>query len=86
MLSCSWKESFGIECPTCGFQRSFIELIQGDIVESILLFPATIPLIVTFLILFGHLIFKLRSGAKAIILSFSFTVFLIVSNFVAKLI
>lgn len=84
MIPCSWKESFGIECMTCGAQRSAGLMIDGKIIESILLFPATIPLLFTALFTFAHLIFHFRNGARIIIFSFSFSAFLIVINFVFK--
>lgn len=38
---------FGIDCPFCGFQRSFIALISGNLSASIAYFPALIPLLIT---------------------------------------
>lgn len=45
MLPCSWKETFGVECPSCGAQRSFDALVHGHVLESLQLFPALIPFI-----------------------------------------
>jgi uncharacterized membrane protein YjjP (DUF1212 family) len=56
MIACSWKDSFGIECPACGFQRSFLHLINGDFYKSLDLFPALIPIIILFLYVSLHLI------------------------------
>lgn len=85
MIPCSWKEQFGIDCLSCGAQRSFIELIGGDLLESILLFPALIPFLglVVFTIL--HFIFKFKHGARVILVLFSICVFLMILNFVIKL-
>ncbi len=44
MLPCPFKKLTGIDCPGCGFQRSILALLQGDINKSIHLYPATIPL------------------------------------------
>jgi hypothetical protein len=82
MLPCSWKEHFGIECPTCGFQRSFLELIQGNFFESLMLFPAILPLLFTIFILLFHLTFKFKHGAKYIIISFSLSTATIVFNYI----
>ncbi|MDB5018649.1 MAG: hypothetical protein JWQ84_3481 [Mucilaginibacter sp.] len=46
MLPCAYKSIFGIDCPGCGFQRSFIALLKGDLRESLLLYPATIPVLI----------------------------------------
>lgn len=85
MLTCHWKETFGVECMGCGFQRSFIALLEGDIMSSISLFPATIPLIFTFIYTIAHLLFKYDKGARNIIILFSFSALLMLGNFVYKL-
>jgi hypothetical protein len=46
MLSCFSKYYFGVECPGCGIQRSFVCLIRGDILDSLALYPALIPFMV----------------------------------------
>jgi len=85
LIDCSWKSNFGIDCLTCGFQRSFQALLQGEIVESFLIFPATIPLLIVFITLPIHLLFKFKHGARVIVLSFCVSAFLIVINYFAKL-
>jgi len=47
MLPCAYKSIFGIDCPGCGFQRSVIALLKGNFSESLQLYPATIPLLIT---------------------------------------
>lgn len=47
LLACPFKKLTGIDCPGCGFQRSIVALIKGNISESIHLYPAAIPLLVT---------------------------------------
>jgi len=85
LIECSWKSSFGIDCLTCGFQRSLEALLQGDFYNSFILFPATIPLLIVFLMLPIHLIFKLKHGAKIIVAFFSISAVLIVVNYSVKL-
>ena len=48
MFPCLSKTLFGIECLGCGFQRSFVLLIQGDFAGSFKMYPA---LLTTFLFL-----------------------------------
>jgi hypothetical protein len=86
MIPCSWKEHFGIECMTCGFQRSFLQLIKGELVDSFLLFPATLPLLLTFIVLVLHLLFRLKNGALAITGLFALSAVLILINFSIRLI
>ncbi len=86
MLECSWKSHFGVECMGCGFQRSFVLLMEGNFWESIQLFPATIPILLVFLYTGAHLIFKYKNGAKKIIILFSASVILMLGNFIWSLI
>ena len=48
MFPCLSKTLFGIECLGCGFQRSFLMLLQGDYSGSFKMYPA---LLTTFLFL-----------------------------------
>ena len=48
MFPCLSKTLFGIECLGCGFQRSFLLLMQGDFSGSFKMYPA---LLTTFLFL-----------------------------------
>lgn len=83
---CFYKKHFGIECLGCGFQRSFIELLKGNIIESLKLYPALIPFLFTFIFLAIHLKFKLKHGALIIKTLFIFTSSLVVMNFLYKII
>ena len=85
MLECHWKSTFGIECFGCGFQRSMVALFEGDFLESIRLYPAAIPLLITIVYTILHLRYKYKRGARNIVILFSFTVFLILANFLWKL-
>ena len=85
MIECSWKSTFGIDCLTCGFQRSVKLLFEGELIDSFLLFPATIPLLIIFMVLPIHLVFKFKHGARVIVYSFSMAALLIVFNYVVKL-
>jgi hypothetical protein len=48
LLPCPFKYITGVDCPGCGFQRSVIALIQGNLHQSLLLYPAAIPLLMFF--------------------------------------
>jgi hypothetical protein len=86
MLECSWKSYFGVECFGCGFQRSFLLLMEGNIWGSIKSFPATIPIILVFIYAGAHLIFKYKNGARNIVILFSTSAALMLANFIWKLI
>ena len=86
MLGCSFKKQLGFDCPGCGAQRSFNELLEGNVLESLILFPALFPLLFTFIYLFSHLKFNFKNGAKVIVISFSISALLMLLNFIYKLI
>jgi hypothetical protein len=50
MLPCPFKYVTGIDCPGCGFQRSVVQLLQGNFAQSWALYPGTVPLIILALI------------------------------------
>jgi hypothetical protein len=63
LLPCPFKKLTGIDCPGCGFQRSVLAMLQGDFYQSIILYPATIPLLAAtvFTVLDSRFVFD-RSG------------------------
>jgi hypothetical protein len=48
LIPCPFKYFTGIDCPGCGFQRSIVALIQGDLHKSFSLYPPAIPLLLFF--------------------------------------
>lgn len=62
MLPCVFKAAFGIECPGCGIQRSALLLLRGDLLGSLLMYPALIPLVLMVLFLGYHLVVGVRRG------------------------
>ena len=63
LLTCPSKYFFHIDCPGCGMQRSILALLEGDIVKSLSIYPATIPIFVLFGYTFLHLKFDFSKGA-----------------------
>lgn len=76
-LPCLFKKYFHLDCPGCGFQRSFIALLKGNISESFLLFPTTFALVLFFVFFFLNNKYQLanRRIVLNIGLIFIFTVF-----------
>lgn len=85
MHSCPYKHYFGIECFGCGMQRAFIELLKGNFIVSIELYPALVPLLLLFLLLITHLVFKIKNGAEILKYLFIFDVIIIIVSYFAKL-
>lgn len=55
LLTCPFKKLTGFDCPGCGFQRSVLSLLQGDVYKSLQLYPATIPIFtIAFLAVFEN--------------------------------
>jgi hypothetical protein len=83
---CFYKQHFGFECPGCGFQRAFTEILRGNIWESIKLYPALIPLFILILVLLFHLKFRFKFGSVFLKYWFLFTVGIVIVNYLYKLI
>jgi hypothetical protein len=86
MGTCAFKEHTGMDCPGCGMQRSFVELLKGNIWESIHLYPGLIPIIFTIIYLILHLTFSFKNGAKVLKISFIFTAIVIVVTYIIKIV
>ena len=86
MLDCLSVKIFGTECPGCGMQRSIIFLLEGDLKNSLITYPALIPTIILIFYLILHLIFKFKTGHKWILLMFIINVFIMIVNYVIKII
>ncbi|MBO4402595.1 MAG: DUF2752 domain-containing protein [Bacteroidales bacterium] len=46
-LPCVYRRLTGICCPFCGIQRSVIALFRGDFLQSVMLYPALLPLMLS---------------------------------------
>jgi hypothetical protein len=86
MLFCPSKRFFHIECPGCGFQRSVVALLKGDIKESLMLYPAAIPIILLVFYTILHLRFRFSHGPFVIKTLFAGSALIIVINYIYKII
>ena len=84
-IPCFYKKNFGFECPWCGSQRALKLLLEGNITESIVMFPALIPLILMFAFLGLHLIFKFRHGSRILVSLFVLNIVIIAVNYIIKI-
>ena len=85
-MPCFFKKYIDIRCPGCGLQTALIELLKGNIFESIIIYPALIPMLFLIFFLLLHLIFKFKKGALILKITFILSSILIVSNYIIKLI
>jgi hypothetical protein len=86
MLACPYKKYFGFDCFGCGMQRSIIALLKGNVVESFYFYPALIPIILMFLLLIAHIIYKFKNGAKWLKYNFILVTAIVVINLICKLV
>ncbi len=86
LLNCPFKKHLGIECFGCGFQRSVVLLTEGKFLESIKMYPATLPMFCLWAFVAAHLYFKFEHGARVIQFAFIFCTLIIITHFIYKLI
>ncbi len=84
LLSCHWKQNYGVECSGCGMQRSLIHLLKGEFTEAFFMYPAVYTLIAMLAYLGLHLKFNFQKGHKILLYLFIINVVLIVGNFILK--
>ena len=85
-LHCFYRSHFGVYCLGCGMQRSFAELLRGNIQNSFELFPALLPMLLMLVYLSLHLYFKFKDGPENLKLLFILNVVIIVFSYIYKLI
>ncbi|MBR3947104.1 MAG: DUF2752 domain-containing protein [Bacteroidales bacterium] len=86
LLPCPTKHFLGIECPGCGMQRAIIELLRGNLVDSIKLYPPLIPMLLMLVVLVINL--KVNSAVWQKVLKYFFiaNVAIILINYIFKFI
>ena len=84
MMTCPVKALTGHDCPGCGMQRSFIMLLKGDLLDSLIMFPGLIPIIITFITLALHLKFKYEKGGIVLMWMYIFSTAVILTSFFIK--
>lgn len=84
LLPCPSKSFLGVDCPGCGMQRSMIELLNGNFMESLKTYPGLLPVLFTLIILGLHLKYKFTHGAKTVQYSFIFSAGVIMISFIVK--
>ncbi|MBP7077745.1 MAG: DUF2752 domain-containing protein [Bacteroidales bacterium] len=85
MIPCPIKAITGYDCPGCGMQRSIMELLHGNLAESILLYPALFPLVAMFVFLMLHLKFEFKKGHIVLKFFFIINVAIIIISYFCKI-
>ncbi len=86
MLPCLSKQLFGIDCPGCGLQRSVALLLQGEFAASFLMYPGLLPMAALFGFLALNRLVPFRKANTIISILAGLTVFVILTNFLIKII
>jgi hypothetical protein len=85
MMPCALKSIFGIDCPICGFQRSFLLLLQGNFIESFKAYPPLIFALVLIVYAVATVCFPRYIGRK-FLPSYSLIVLIIIAiNYSVKI-
>jgi hypothetical protein len=85
LLTCPSKHFFHLDCPGCGFQRSIVALLEGDIGKSLQLYPATIPIFICLIFTGLHIKFGFKQGTFVIKGLFIFCVLIIAIFYIYKI-
>jgi hypothetical protein len=85
LLSCPIKELWGIDCPGCGLQRSFVLLLKGHLMESIRMYPALLPMLVLLFYTAFHLKWNRKNGSKVIVFLYLIIAIIVLFHYVWKM-
>lgn len=85
MLPCVNKKVFGVECPGCGVQRSFVHVVKGEFTDAFYMYPAIYTLIILGIILVLNKRFKFKHGKKIILTLAFVNVAIIVVSYIIKM-
>lgn len=86
LLTCPSRRWLHMQCPGCGFQRSFIALLGGDFRSSFILYPALVPFLVLLTLTSLHLVFRFRHGATMIKYCQLFVAIVVAVSYIYKVI
>ncbi len=84
MLPCVFKTLTGLSCPWCGFQRGIFELLNGNIFDSIEIFPPLLPMMAMIGMLILRLLKSTANRLSGLYITFSLTVLMLLLNFMLK--
>lgn len=84
LIPCPFKYLTKLDCPGCGFQRSVLALIQGDIEKSFHLYPPAIPFLLGVLIGISSYVFRWNKNSKMLKSVYLTAGFIILINYIYK--
>ena len=82
MIPCLNKKIFGIDCFSCGMQRSILLILKGDLYRAFYQFPAIYTIILFFVFVGLNFVDNKRNYHKIIIsLAIINAIFMVISYF-----
>lgn len=85
LFQCPFHAITNFNCPGCGLQRSVIFLLKGEIIASLQMYWATIPILAMFFYGFLFLKYRYKNGLSILVYLFSFNAILVVCNYIYKI-
>lgn len=85
LIPCPIKYLTNIDCPGCGFQRSVLALIQGNLAQSFHFYPPTIPFLLSVTTALSFYILKKNTESKMLKAMYFLTGAVVVINYVYKI-
>lgn len=86
LIPCPIKYLTNLDCPGCGFQRSVLALLKGNLVESFHLYPPTIPFLLSASTALSYYTLKKNTESNVLKTMYFFTGAVVVINYVYKII
>jgi hypothetical protein len=86
MLACPSRKYLHVECPGCGFQRSFMALLRGDFKGSFTYYPATLPILALLVFLLLHIKNRYENGALILRGIYLFCTAVIVAHYIYRIV
>lgn len=85
MLACPTKAIFHLDCPGCGFQSAFVDLMRGDFAGVWEHYPPLIPFLLTMLLLIVAVFTRFRFRLQFLMGAFVMTCTFILVNYSLKI-
>jgi Protein of unknown function (DUF2752) len=84
-LPCISQSLFHVSCPGCGFQRSAIALLRGQVGQSLQLYPALLPMLLFFGFLLADRRYQFRHSKKITQFGLALLFIIIFVSYIIKL-
>ena len=84
-LPCLSQVIFHADCPGCGFQRSAIALLRGQVGQSLQLYPALLPMLLFFAFLIADRYYHFKHSKKITQIGLALLFIIIFVSYIIKL-